>query len=83
MFSKLVRYASKPMTIALLITLVLRIPKLIDRYDGTFNPVFWISAIVSIAVMTLVTYAVYIVIDKAFKYAGSLLKRIPRGRHRR
>ncbi len=77
MFSKLVQNArEKPMIIALLITLGRWIPRLIDRYDGTFA--FWMSAIFRIALATLVTYAAYVVINKALKFAGSLLKRITR-----
>ena len=61
---------------ALIISLVLWIPRLIDRYDRTFA--FWMSAIFRIALSTLVTYAAYVVINKALKFAGSLLKRITR-----
>ena len=77
MLSKLVQYArEKPMIVALLITLARWIPRLIDRYDGTLA--FWMLAIFRIALSTLVTYAAYVVINKALKFAGSLLKRITR-----
>ena len=77
MLSKLVQYArEKPMIVALLITLGRWIPRLIDRYDGTLA--FWMLAIFRIALSTLVTYAAYVVINKALKFAGSLLKRITR-----
>ena len=84
MFSKMVQNArEKLMTTALLLNLALWIPSLIRRSDGTFNLVPFIATVLAIAFTTLVTYAVFVVIAKAVKYAGSLLKRIPRARHRR
>ena len=79
MLSKLVRYASKPMTIALLINLVLWIPRLLDKTSEMSALVVWLTGIVLIAATTLVTYVALVVVDKALKFAGSLLKRIPRG----
>ena len=68
------------MTIALLINLVLWIPRLIDKNDGTFHPAtLWLTGIILITATTLVTYATIVVINKALKFAESLLKRIPRG----
>ena len=86
MLSKIVRNAGqKPMTAALLLNFFMWTSSLIRRYDGTFtfNLVPFISTGLAIAFTTLVTYAVFVVIAKAVKYAGSLLKRIPRARHRR
>ena len=73
------------MTAALLLNLYLWTRRLVSRYDGTFtfNLVPFISTGLAIAFTTLVTYAVFVVIPKAVKYAGSLLKRIPRARPRR
>ena len=67
------------MTIALLINLVLWIPRLLDKPEGTFHPAtLWITGIILIAATTLVTYATIVVIGKALKFARSRLKRIPR-----
>ena len=52
--------------------------RITKRSDRIFDPVFWISAILGIALTTLVTYACYLVINKALKFAGSRLKRITR-----
>ena len=67
------------MTIALLINLVLWIPRLLDKTSEMSALVVWLTGIVLIAATTLVTYVALVVVDKALKFAGALLKRIPRG----
>ena len=79
MLSKLGAKARNELRTALLINLGMWTGRLIKRSDRTFDPVFWLSAILGIAVTTLVTYACYLVIDKALNFAGWLLKRITRG----
>ena len=78
MLSKIAHYAKNPMTVALLINLVLWIPRLLDKTSEMSALVVWLTGIILIAATTLVTYVALVVIDKALKFAGSRLKRIPR-----
>ena len=78
MLSKLSAKARNELRTALIFNLGMWTSRLIKRSDRIFDPVFWISIILGIALTTLVTYAVYVVINKALKFAGSLLKRITR-----
>ena len=67
----------KPMNLSLIISFTLWVPSLIKRYDGTL--VFWLTGVLLITLTTLVGYAAYVVITKAFKFTRALLKRITRG----
>ena len=78
MLSKLTAKARNELRIALLINLGMWTSRLIKRSDRMFDPVFWLSIILGIALTTLVTYACYFVFDKAIDFAGWLLKRILR-----
>ena len=78
MLSKIAQYARKPMTVALLINLVLWIPRLLDKTSEMSALVVWLTGIILIAATTLVTYVAIVVVDKALKLAESLLKQITR-----
>ena len=82
MYKKLFENArTRLMTLSLILNLAMWTSSMIRRYDGTFtfNLVSCISTVLSIGVTTLVTYAVFVIIAKALKFSGSLLKRITRG----
>ena len=66
------------MTVALLINLVLWIPRLLDKTSEMSALVVWLTGIILIAATTLVTYVAIVVVDKALKLAESLLKQITR-----
>ena len=76
MLSKLTAKARNELRTALIFNLGMWTSRIFKSSDRMFDPVFWLSIILGIALTTLASYATYVVIDKAIDFAGWLLKRI-------